>query len=122
MADNQNNAQNNKAPREPKRASKKKNSTSVKLPNARKSIKRQRHMAQGRAEWNSIWELVGGIAVVLLVIFILLGGINQKAFIETASEWAQTIGQKFQEVIHPDQVLVEDDGVYYDLDGDGNRG
>lgn len=117
MANEQNN-QNVKIPKKEK----KKSSTSVRLPSARKSIKRQRHMAQGKAEWNGMWELITVGIVILLILFILFGGINQRKFVKTASEWSQTIGQKVQQILNPDDVMVTDDGVYVDPNGDGNPG
>ena len=120
MADTQGKQQTkNVRPKEPR---KKKNSTSVKLPNARKSIVRQRRMAQGKAEYNGLFELIGAALIVILILFILFGGINQRKFVETMGQWSQTIGEKFQQIFHPDQVIIDDDGVYYDVDGDGNPG
>ena len=113
-------AGNNAKPKEPKK--KKKNSTSVKLPNARKSIIRQRRMAQGKAEYNGIFDLAAAAVIVALILFILFGGINQRKFVETMGRWSKTIGQKFQQIVHPDNVIINDDGVYYDVDGDGNPG
>lgn len=100
----------------------KKTKNEVKLPSARKSIKRQRHMAQGKAEWNGMMELLTGVIVVGLILFILFGGINQRKFFETMKNWSDTMGQKVQQIMNPDQVIVDDDGVYYDVDGDGNPG
>ena len=105
---------------EPKK--KKKNSTSVKLPNARKSIIRQRRMAKGKAEYNGMFDLIGAIVVVALILFILFGGINQRKFVETMGKWSKVIGYKFQQIVHPDQVIINDDGIYYDVDGDGDAG
>jgi len=100
----------------------KKKPTEVKLPNAKKSIRRQRAMAQGKADFNGWFELIMGVAIFLLVLFILFGGINQRAFWETMKDWGQTIGQKVSSVFEPDNVIVNDDGIYYDVDGDGNPG
>ena len=63
---------------------KKKNTTSVKLPSARRSIQRQRHMAQGKKGYEDLWKFLTGVGVVLLIAFILLGGINQRKFIKAA--------------------------------------
>lgn len=120
MADTQGKPAASAKPKEPKK--KKKNSTSVKLPNARRSIIRQRRMAQGKAEYNGIFDLVAAAVVVGLILFILFGGINQRKFVETMGRWSQTIGEKFQQIVHPDQVIINDDGVYYDVDGDGDAG
>ena len=99
-----------------------KNTTSVKLPSARKSIKRQRHMAQGKAEFEGLWGIITVVVVGALILFILFGGINQRKAWETMKEWGETIGQKVSEWINPDQVIFTDDGVYVDPDGDGNPG
>lgn len=120
MADTQGKPAASAKPKEPKK--KKKNSTSVKLPNARRSIIRQRRMAQGKAEYNGFFDLAAGIIVIALILFILFGGINQRKFVETMGRWSKTIGEKFQQIVHPDQVIINDDGVYYDVDGDGNAG
>ena len=104
------------------RKKEKKQKTEVKLPNARKSIKRQRAMAQGKADFNGWVGLATGLVVGLLVLFILFGGINQRAFWDTMKEWGQTIGQKVSQFIEPENVLITDNGVYYDTDGDGQPG
>lgn len=100
----------------------KKQKTEVKLPNAKRSIARQRHMAQGKADFNGWFGLITGFVVFLLVLFILFGGINQRAFIETMGRWGQTIGEKVSQFIEPENVIVTENGIYVDLDGDGNPG
>lgn len=100
----------------------KKQKTEVKLPNARRSIRRQRQMAQGKADYNDMWTLIGALLVVGLVLFILFGGINQRAFWETMKDMGDKIGQTVSEWINPDQVIFTDDGIYVDPDGDGQPG
>lgn len=102
----------------------KKQQTQVKLPNARKSIRRQREMAQGKANYNDAWALVGLVVGVLLILFVLLGGVNQKAVFETISDWAHSIGNTVQEWVSPhvNNVIETENGIYIDLDGDGNPG
>ena len=100
----------------------KKQKTEVKLPNAKKSIRRQRAMAQGKADFNGWVELITGIAIFLLILFILFGGINQRAFFETMGKFGQTIGEKISQFVDPDNVVVNENGIYYDLDGDGEAG
>ena len=101
---------------------KKKEAVSVKLPNARKSIKRQRQMAQGKADYNDMWHLIGVFAIFILIAFILLGGINQKATLITFKNISQTIGEKVSSWIHPENVIITENGVYVDTDGDGEAG
>ena len=99
-----------------KKEVKKKNTTSVKLPSARRSIQRQRHMAQGKKGYEDLWKFLTGIGVVLLIAFILLGGINQRKFINTMGKWSQTIGEKLSGFIHPEKLEVTEDGIYYNPD------
>ena len=107
----------------PKKEKSKKEKTSVKLPSVRKSIARQKHLSQGKADWNGWVELATVGLVVLLILFILFGGINQRKFFETATKWSKTIGTKISQVFNPDKnIIVNDDGVYVDPDEDGEPG
>lgn len=92
---------------------KKKQSTTVKLPNARKSIRRQRQMAQGKANYEGWMGLLGTILLVGIIAFILMGGVNQRKLFETCGKWSQEIGQKFTSWFNPDDIVVNDDGIYY---------
>ena len=99
-----------------------KNTTSVKLPNARRSIKRQRAMAQGKASFNG-WLALGGVILAAAVAaFILFGGINQRKFVETTSGLITGIGEKIASWVHPDDLLINEDGIYIDPDHDGTPG
>ena len=105
------------------RGRKEKGKTKVSLPNARKSIKRQRNMAQGKANFEGWWSLFAGIFAVLLIAFILMGGINQRKFAQTMDKWSTNIGNKVSEWIKPDsKVIVNDDGIYVDPNEDGQAG
>lgn len=92
---------------------KKQKAVSVKLPNARKSIRRQRQMAQGKANYEGIMALIGAILLVGLIAFVLMGGINQRKAFETIGGWSQSIGEKFSSWFNPDDIEVNDDGIYY---------
>ena len=90
----------------------KKKPQSVSLPNARRSIRRQREMAQGRANYEDTFKLVGVIASVLLVLFLLLGGINQRKFLTTIIDIGMGWGEKVGNLIGENQVEITEDGVY----------
>lgn len=97
---------------EEKKTKKKKEQVSVKLPNARKSISRQKQMAQGKADLQGWWTFIGIAVAAGLILFILLGGINQRKFFETMKNIGVNIGEKVASWIHPDDIQVEDDGIY----------
>lgn len=91
---------------------KKKEKTTVNLPSISKSIKRSNDMAQGKANYNDGMKAVGIIIGILLVLFILLGGINQRAFVETMMNFAKTVGDKFTSWVDKGDVDITSDGIY----------
>ena len=92
----------------------KKEKVSIKLPNTRHLIRRQRAVAQGKANYNDFYSFLGTAIVVLIILFVLFGGINQRKFLETMKDlgnrWAYRIGHLF----NPDAVTVNNDGIYID--------
>lgn len=92
---------------------KKQKAVSVKLPNARKSIRRQRQMAQGKANYEGIMALIGGLLLIGIIAFVLMGGINQRKTFETIGEWSKNIGEKVNGWFNPNDIVVNDDGIYY---------
>lgn len=92
---------------------KKKERVDINLPNARRSMKRSREMKQMRANYEDMWKLIGGILVVLIVAFILMGGINQGAAFRTLGEWAQKVGQAIADFFSGGEVIANENGIYW---------
>lgn len=91
---------------------KKKEKTEIKLPKAWQSVKHRNEMAQGRENYNSIFTAVGAILVIGLIAFVLFGGINQRKTIEWFFEFGRHIGDIVTSWFNPDDIVVNDDGVY----------
>lgn len=91
---------------------KKKEKTTVNLPSISKSIKRSNDTAQGKANYNDGMKVIGIVIGVVIVLFVLLGGINQRSFIETMMNFAHTVGDKFTSWIDKGDIDVNSDGVY----------
>ena len=61
-----------------------------------------------------IWSLVGFVSLVVIIIFVARGGVNQLAFWNTMKKWSVNIGHSVEQYFHPDKVNVDPDGIYYD--------
>lgn len=96
----------------------KKDKSSVSLPKAWKSVKHSNDMKQSKANINSLWGLIIGIIMALVIAFILLGGISQKGFIDFIFNWSEEVGHKVSNIIDKD-VKITDDGIYIDPNAQG---
>lgn len=96
-----------------KEKKKKKERMDINLPNARRSMKRSREMKQMRTNYEDMWKLIGGILIILVVAFILMGGINQGAALRTLSEWAQKVGNAIYDFFSGGEVITNENGVYW---------
>lgn len=96
----------------------KKDKSSVSLPKAWKSVKHSNDMKQSKANINSLWGLIIGIIMALVIAFILLGGISQKGFIDFIFNWSEEVGHKVSNIIDKD-VKITDDGIYVDPNTQG---
>lgn len=96
----------------------KKDKSSVSLPKAWKSVKHSNDMKQSKANINSLWGLIIGIIIALVIAFILLGGISQKGFLDFLFHWSEEVGHKVSNTIDKD-VKITDDGIYIDPNAQG---
>lgn len=92
---------------------KKKDRVDINLPNARRSIKRSREMRQLRTDYEDMWQFIGGILVVLIIVFILMGGINQGAAFRTLAKWAQDVGNAIAGFFAGGEVNLNENGIYW---------
>lgn len=95
-----------------KEKKKRKERMDINLPNARRSMKRSREMRQERANYEDMWKFIGTGLALLAILFVLLGGINQRTTIEAINNIAQTIGNKVGNWLGGADVEVTEDGVY----------
>lgn len=98
--------------RKAKREKKKAPTAKISLPKARAQLKRQKEMNRMRSDREGANNLLTGLIVVLLILFILLGGINQRKTWEAAKRLGANVGQTVASWFNPDSVDVNDDGVY----------
>ena len=92
----------------------------INLPKARASMKRQREMGQMRTNYDDLWKAIGVVVVVLIIGFILLGGINQKSAWDWFVHFGENIGKGIGKWIDGGDVVTNEDGVYWDPNG-GNK-
>lgn len=95
----------------------KKEKNSVTLPKAWQSVKHQRETSQTKNNINDISSLIVGILIAILILFILLGGINQKAFVNFLFDWSKNVGDTVSSWINGANLQVTDDGIYIDPSG-----
>ena len=95
-----------------KEKKKKKERVDVNLPNARRSIKRSREMSQMKKDYDDMWKFIGGIGLVLVIAFILMGGINQGAAFRTLGEWGQKVGTAIADFFNGVDVNLNENGIY----------
>ena len=66
---------------------------------------------------DNVWTLCITILVILLILFVFLGGINQRKAIEWVKDFSENIGKTVSGWFNPDNIEVNEDGVYYRPDG-----
>lgn len=101
---------------------KKKEKTEIKLPKAWQSVKHRNEMAQGRETYNDLWKAIGIVLAIGVLLFVFMGGINQRKAIEWVMEFSRRIGDTVSSWFNPDDVVVNDDGVYYIPGSGGGSG
>lgn len=101
---------------------KKKEKTEIKLPKAWQSVKHRNEMAQGRETYNDLWKAIGILLAVGVLLFVLMGGINQRKAVEWFMEFGRRIGDTVDSWFNPDDIVVNDDGIYYKPGSGGSDG
>ena len=104
---------------------KKKKDPKVKVPNAWSSKKSREGGGHnnglsgsgGKVMTDAIWSVGLVVVGILLILFIFLGGINQRKAITWIVDFSQNIGHKVSSWFNPDNIEINDDGVYYRPDG-----
>ena len=98
-------------------AKQKKEKTEIKLPKAWTSMKHRNETAQARTDYTDLWKAIGVILIIVLILFIFLGGINQRKTIQWFKDFGANIGNTISKWFNPDKVEVNGDGIYYRPDG-----
>jgi len=92
---------------------KKSERVNINLPKARQQMRRTRELKQMRENHEDLFALLGTLLAIILILFIIMGGINQRALVESASQFAQTIGEKVANIFGTGEVITNSDGIYW---------
>lgn len=98
-------------------AKEKKEKTEIKLPKAWASMKRRNETAQARENYKGIWTLITGVITLAIILFIILGGVNQRKLWETLQNWAINVGNTVAGWFGKGDIEVNDDGIYWRPNG-----
>lgn len=96
---------------------KKKEKTNVVLPKAWQSVKHRNETAQAKSNYEDAWSAVGVILLILLIAFVLLGGVSQTGVIKFVFNWAHNVGETVSGWIEGGSIVTNEDGIYYDPTG-----
>ena len=96
---------------------KKKEKTNVVLPKAWQSVKHRNETAQAKSNYEDAWSAVGVILLILLIAFVLLGGVSQTGVIKFILNWSHNIGETVSGWIEGGSIVTNEDGIYYDPTG-----
>ena len=105
-----------------KKKEQKKKDPKVKLPRAWGAKKGERSSGGGSGGGKGVNTdgLFGAIVTILIIaaiLFVFLGGINQRKAVDWLFNFAQNIGNTVSSWFNPENIDVTDDGVYYRPDG-----
>jgi hypothetical protein len=92
---------------------KKKETVNVTLPKAKASLKRQAEMKDMKAQYQDVWKAIGVIILILLILFVVLGGVSQVGIWNGIKEWARGIGESISNWFSGGDVIVNNDGIYW---------
>lgn len=101
---------------------KKKKEPKVKLPNAWSSKKSKEGGSSSgknlKLFGEDTWKAITTILIILVLAFILLGGVNQRKTVQWFVDLGHNIGESLNSWFNPENIDVTDDGVYYRPDGE----
>ena len=93
----------------------------VKIPKVKVKLKNEQKNSGsiGEETGQAVFKVILTIIGVGLVLFILLGGINQRKFLESIFQIGSNIGEKTENITSPDIIDITDDGIYLNPDKAG---
>ena len=96
---------------------KKKEKTSVTLPKAWQSVKHRNETSQTRTDLNDAISAIGMIILILVIAFVLLGGVSQTGVLKFIFNWSQNVGHTISSWIEDTSIVTNENGVYIDPTG-----
>ena len=101
-----------------KNEKKKKDKDRIKLPKAWQSVKHREEMAQTRATYDDAWSAIGTILIILVIAFILLGGVNQRKLFGFFFDWSKNAGESVSNWLEGGSIVTNENGIYIDPTGE----
>ena len=95
----------------------KKEKTNIVLPKAWQSMKHRNETAQARSNYDDIWKAITAILLILFILFVILGGVSQTGVLKFIFNWSHNVGETVSNWFEGGSVVVNEDGVYYDPNG-----
>ena len=96
---------------------KKKEKNSVILPKAWQSVKHRNETAQAKSNYDDTWKALGVVITILVILFVLLGGISQTKVISFFFDWSHKVGESISNWIEGGSIIQNEDGIYWDPSG-----
>ena len=96
---------------------KKKEKTNVVLPKAWQSVKHRNETAQTKTNLDDSMTAVLTIIGVLVLAFVLLGGVSQTGILRIIANWSQNVGYTISGWIEGTSIITNEDGIYIDPTG-----
>ena len=96
---------------------KKKEKTSVVLPKAWQSVKHRNETAQARSNYEDTWKAIQTILIILLILFVILGGVSQTGILKFIFNWSTNVGQSISNWLEGGSIITNEDGIYWDPSG-----
>jgi len=100
---------------------KKKEKTSVTLPKAWQNVKHRNEMAQTRNNFEDTWKAIGTIIAILVILFVLLGGVSQRKIIHFVFSWSKNVGESISNWFEGGSIITNEDGIYWDPTGENGE-
>lgn len=100
-----------------KKEKKKKEKTSVVLPKAWQSLKHRNETAQAKSTYEDTWKAIQTILIILVILFVLLGGVSQTGVLKFVFNWSTNVGQTISDWLAGGSIITNEDGIYWDPTG-----
>lgn len=100
-----------------KEKKKKKEKTSVTLPKAWQSVKHRNETSQARTDLNDAISAISMILLILVIAFVLLGGVSQTGILKVIFNWSQNVGHTISSWIEDTSIVTNENGIYIDPTG-----
>ena len=96
---------------------KKKKQETFSLPKAWASAKHKNETAQARTDIEGVSSAITTLLIILVIAFVLLGGVSQTGVLKVIMNWSQNVGHTVSNWIEGTSIVTNEDGIYIDPTG-----